>query len=95
MDQSDDHNRIARELFLTFANKTFREGMETTQVMVIMESVLVGVFLVAMREDGDEKVLDLMLQGTKTRVLEKLGPLREQFSKLEQAHDEWKDFNNA
>jgi hypothetical protein len=66
----DVHNRLAGELVTKIVMETVNAGGNYRDVMVLTESVLMGVVLTCVRLGGDEKVLDVMVEGVKARLAE-------------------------
>lgn len=62
------HNRMAGEIVSQIVRGTYGVGGDATSVMVLTESVLVGVALACIKLGGDERVLDLMFEAAKTRL---------------------------
>lgn len=68
MTQTDLHNRLAGEIVAAIVRPTLQSGGTMADVLVLCESVIVGVALAAIRLGGDEIVLDTMLRGAKQRL---------------------------
>lgn len=68
--QAELHNRLAGEIVARIVRPVIDEGGDVTGVMVLTESVLVGVALICIRLGGDEKVLDVMVDAAKQRLTE-------------------------
>lgn len=66
MDQAALHNQLAGEI----VKPVLESGGSLTDVMVLTESVLLGVCLTCVRLGGDEKVLDTMVEAVKGRLAE-------------------------
>lgn len=69
-DQTELHNRLAGEIVARIVRPVIGEGGDFTDVMVLTESVLVGVALACIKLGGDETVLDVMLDAAKQRLAE-------------------------
>jgi len=70
MDATKLHNEMAGELVKAIVKPIINGGGTIPQVMVLTESVLVGVALACIRLGGDEKVLDTMVDAAKNRLAE-------------------------
>lgn len=68
--QSELHNRLAGEIVASIVRPIMTSGGSTEAVMVLTESVLVGVALACIKLGGDEKVLDVMVDAAKKRLAE-------------------------
>ena len=78
-DQSALHNELAGQVVAAIVRPVIEGGGDTTDVMVLAESVIVGVALVCIKLGGDEKVLDLMFDRAKERLAElRLGNIQAQ-----------------
>lgn len=74
--QTDLHNRLAGEIVASIVRPVYDAGGGPTDVMVLTESVLVGVALACIRLGGDDTVLDVMFERAKKRLAEiRLGGL--------------------
>ncbi len=69
-DQTALHNKLAGEIVAQIVRGPLDNGGKVTDVMVLAESVVVGVALATIRLGGDEKVLDVMFEAAKTRLAE-------------------------
>lgn len=70
------HNRTAGEIVKQIVRPTLEAGGQMTDVLVLLESVVLGVILVAVKLGGDEIVLDQVVAGAKARLAEqRLGPI--------------------
>lgn len=67
---SDVHNKLAGEIVRQIVKGPLDSGGDITAVLVLAESVIVGVALATIRLGGDEKVLDIMLDAAKARLAE-------------------------
>lgn len=65
--KSQLHNRISHEMMMKL-EEPLSQGASATEIMVIGESVLVGMALVCIRLGGDEIVLDAMFERAKRRL---------------------------
>lgn len=76
MDQVELHNRLAGQIVISIVKPVSEAGGTTSDVMVLTESVLVGVALACIRLGGDDTVLDVMFDHAKARLAElRLAPL--------------------
>lgn len=70
MSQVEVHNRLAGEIAAQIVRGPLETGGSVTDVMVLAESVLVGVALACVKLGSDEKVLDVMFDAAKQRLAE-------------------------
>lgn len=70
MTQHEIHNRIAGEIVKQIVRPPLEAGGEFTDVLVVLESVILGVMLVGVKLGGDEIVLDKVMEGVKARLAE-------------------------
>ncbi len=74
--QSELHNRLAGEIVKSIVKPPIEAGGDWKDVLVLFESVVVGVTLAVSRIGGDEKVLDTVVEGAKLRLAKiRLGPI--------------------
>jgi hypothetical protein len=64
------HNVMAGEIVRVIVKSTIDGGGGTTDIMVLTESVLVGVALACIRLGGDNMALDIMIDGARNRLAE-------------------------
>lgn len=69
-EQTEIHNRIAGEIVKAIVKPPLEAGGSYTDVLVVLESVILGVMLVAVKLGGDGKVLDLVVERVKERLAE-------------------------
>lgn len=69
-DQAEVHNRLAGGIVGQIVRGPIESGGNVEHVLVLTESVLVGVALACIRLGGDEKVLDTMFEAAKARLAE-------------------------
>lgn len=69
-DQTELHNRLAGQIVASIVKPVIESGGTPIQVMVLTESVLVGVALACIKLGGDEKVLDIMVDAARKRLAE-------------------------
>ncbi|MBT1509343.1 hypothetical protein KIP88_02415 [Bradyrhizobium sp. SRL28] len=72
MTPQEIHNRDVGGIVKAIIKPTLEAGHDFTSVLVILESVIVGVMLFAVRigYGNDERVLDRLMEGVKTRLEE-------------------------
>ena len=68
--QQEIHNHLAGEIVRQIVRTPLDAGGQFTDVLVILESVVIGVMLVGVRLGGDERVLDVLVKGVKKRLAE-------------------------
>lgn len=64
------HNASAGDIVSSIIAPIIKGGGSTTDIMVLTESILVGVALYCIKTGGDEIVLDTMVKGAKDRLAE-------------------------
>jgi hypothetical protein len=64
------HNLLAREIVSRIVKGVLENGGSSVDVMVLTETVLVGVALTCIRLGGDDRVLDTMIDGARKRLAE-------------------------
>lgn len=64
------HNDVAGKIVKDIVAGTLNAGGDNKDVMVLTESVIVGVALAVIKLGGDEKVLDIMFDAAKARLAE-------------------------
>lgn len=64
------HNRTAGKIVADIVRPTLDAGGKTTDVMVLLESVLVGVSLAVIKLGGDDRVLDVVMERARERLTE-------------------------
>ncbi len=69
-DQSALHNKLAGEIVASIVRPVIDSGGSYSNVLVLFESVTVGVMLVVAKLGGDNVVLDAVLQGARDRLAE-------------------------
>lgn len=62
------HNRVARQVVAQIINETKAAGGSYSDLLVICESVLVGVVVECFRLGHDSKVIDLVFTAAKDRL---------------------------
>jgi hypothetical protein len=68
--QHEIHNRLAGEIVRQIVTPPLEAGGEFTDVLVVLESVILGVMLVGVKLGGDEIVLDEVVKAVKARLAE-------------------------
>lgn len=72
--QHEIHNQVAGEIVKAIVRPPLMAGGQFTDVLVILESVILGVMLMAVKLGGDDKVLDEVVLHVKERLAkERLG----------------------
>lgn len=66
--QSRLHNLVAGEIVASIVRPVLTTGGSIEDVMVLTETVLVGVALACVKLGGDEKVLDVMVDAARQRL---------------------------
>lgn len=66
--QNEIHNKLAGQIVAAIVKPPIDAGGEYTDVLVVLESVIVGVMLVVTKLGGDEIVLDTVVTGVKARL---------------------------
>jgi len=69
--QAELHNKIAGEIVASIVLPPIEAGGDFKDVLVVLESVIMGVMLVTARIGGDEVVLDAVVARVKERLAEK------------------------
>jgi hypothetical protein len=64
------HNRLAGDIVKQIVKPTLDAGGQFTDVLVLLESVILGVVLMAVKLGGDEIVLDEVMAAVKKRLAE-------------------------
>ena len=76
MSQTDLHNMLAGETVAAIVCPPIAAGGDFVNVMLLLESVILGVYLAAVRLGGDVPVWDVMSERIKERLAEqRLGPI--------------------
>lgn len=75
--QTELHNRISRDAVFAIVGEPMAAGGSPTDVLVILESVILGVTLAIVKLGGDEDVLDLVMERVRGRLAEqRLGNIK-------------------
>lgn len=75
--QNEIHNRIVRDIVASIVKPPLTAGGQFTDVLIVLESVILGVVLMAVKLGGDDKVLDLVVERVKERLAEqRLGKIK-------------------
>lgn len=75
-EQSDLHNRLAGQIVASIVKPPLEAGGQMTDVLVLLESVILGVVLMGVKLGGDEIILDEVMTHVKERLAEqRLGGL--------------------
>jgi len=70
MTQSELHNKLAGPVVASIVKPVIENGGQPEDVMVLTESVLVGVALACIKLGGDDRVLDVMFERARERLAE-------------------------
>lgn len=68
--QSELHNRLAGQIVAAIVKPPLEAGGSYTDVLVLLESVILGVVLTGVKLGGDETVLDEVMLHVKERLAE-------------------------
>lgn len=68
--QGELHNRLAGQIVASIVKPVIESGGSMIDVMILLESVIVGVSLAAIKFGGDEKILDLTMKRARERLAE-------------------------
>jgi hypothetical protein len=66
--QHEIHNQIAGPIVASIVRPVIEAGGKMTDVLVVLESVILGVMLFGVKTGGDEKVLDEVVLHVKERL---------------------------
>lgn len=69
-DQSDLHNRLAGPIVAAIVRPVLAAGGSPSDVLMLLESVIVGVCLTMIRLGGDNRVLDIVIDRARARLAE-------------------------
>ncbi len=64
------HNAVVGEIVKAIVKPPLESGGSCSDILVILESVVVGTMLVATKLGGDEIVLDVLVEAVKKRLAE-------------------------
>lgn len=79
--QTELHNRLAGQIVASIVRPPLQAGGTVLDVMVLFESVVVGVSLAVIKLGGDDAVLDVVLDRARERLAEiRLTPIKPQGS---------------
>lgn len=72
--QNEIHNRIAGDIVKSIVKPPLEAGGGVTDILVVLESVVLGVILVCAKTKlgAPEKVLEALVSGVKARLAERL-----------------------
>ncbi len=62
------HNRLAGDIVRQIVKPTLDAGGQMTDMLVLLESVVTGVMLIAVKLGGDDKVLPKLVEGVEQRL---------------------------
>lgn len=66
--QTEIHNKVAGEIVKAIVRPPLEAGGQFTDVLVILESVILGVMLMGVKLGGDDRVLDEVVLHVKERL---------------------------
>lgn len=69
-DQTQHHNRAAPAIVESIVRPVIEAGGHPAEIMVLLESVVVGTCLAVVRLGGDNKVLDVVIERARQRLAE-------------------------
>lgn len=73
------HNAVAGDIVRQIVKPTLAAGGDMVDVMVLLESVVAGVMMMAVKLGGDDKVLPKLVEGVEERLAEaRLQPIKTQ-----------------
>jgi len=64
------HNKLSGQIVADIVRPMIVEGMTPTEALVLLESVIAGVFIAIVKLGGDEPVADKFIEGVKLRLAE-------------------------
>jgi hypothetical protein len=70
MTPSEIHNRNAPLIVKAIIKPMLEAGGDLTDIMVMLETVMAGVLLFAVKDGGDERVISVMAESVKERLAE-------------------------
>jgi hypothetical protein len=70
LEQLELHNRIVGDIVRSIVKPPIEAGGSHVDVLILLESVVVGVCAFAVKMGGDEKVLDVVIDGARGRLAE-------------------------
>jgi hypothetical protein len=70
VDQAELHNKLAGEIVASIVKPVLEGGGSWSDVLIVTESVVVGISLAGVRLGGDEKMLDIMIDRARQRLAE-------------------------
>ena len=65
---SQTHNRLAKEIVNKILTEGFLRQMRSTDVLVLLESILAGTLVGVVKLGGDEIVLEHLMKNTERRI---------------------------
>lgn len=68
--QHEIHNRLAGQIVASIVKPPLEAGGQMTDVLVLLESVVTGVILVASKQNGTTFVFDKLIEGVTARLAE-------------------------
>ena len=68
--ESDAYNELSMGIGRSLVKGTFSHGGDTSDALVVLESVVVGTCLTLIKLGGDEAILEVMMQRARERMAE-------------------------
>lgn len=68
--KADLHNKLAGEIVAAIAGPILASGGTYDDVLVLLESVVVGITLLAIKFGRDEQLIDMMMERVRRRLAE-------------------------
>lgn len=68
--ETELHNRLAGEIVRSIVVPVVEGGGTTSEILVLLESVNVGVLLAVAKLGGDEPIVDVLTERVKSRLAE-------------------------
>ena len=65
------HNELSRKFVHEILGEALKRGATPEDILVLLESCVMGAYLAIVKLGGDEKVLDVMFEGVRLRLAEK------------------------
>lgn len=69
--QAELHNELAGQIVASIVKPPLETGGDMTDVLILLESVIMGVMLMTAKLGGDEILLDVVVERVKARLAEK------------------------
>lgn len=68
---SDTHNELSRKFTMDILGEALKRHASPEDILVLVESCVMGAYLALVKLGGDEKVLDVMMAGIRRRLAER------------------------